>query len=83
MLIIVKAKAGAKVAKVERVEQETLPLDVKKALVTYKVSVKESPVNGKANDAIICALAEYFEVSKFRVSLISGPTSKQKVFEIR
>ena len=83
MLIIVKAKPGAKVTSVERVGQDTLPFGGKEKLVIYKVSVKEPPVHGEANDAIIRALAEYFKVSKFRVSLMSGPTSKQKLFEIR
>lgn len=51
-------------------------------LVTYKVSVKEAPVGGQANEAIIKALAEYFDTAPSRVNLISGQTSKQKIFEI-
>ncbi len=51
-------------------------------LPVYKVSIKEPPVDGKANEAIVRVLAEYFKVSKSSVRLVSGSTSKQKVFEI-
>lgn len=86
MRIIVKAKTKAKITKVERVDQPTLTLNLeseKIKLVTYKVSVKEAPVAGKANDAIIRALAEYFNTSVSRITLISGQTAKQKIFEIK
>jgi uncharacterized protein len=48
----------------------------------YSVSVKEPPVRGLANQAIINALAEYFGVSKSQIKIISGWTSKQKLIEI-
>jgi uncharacterized protein YggU (UPF0235/DUF167 family) len=85
MKIIVKAKTRAKVAKVERVDQPVLDLGEEKGktkLVTYKVAVKEAPINGQANEAIIEALAEYFDTAKSNINLISGQSSKQKVFEI-
>lgn len=85
MKIIVKAKTRAKVVGVERVDQPALDFGVnnKSELVTYKVSVKEAPVNGQANEAIIAALAEYFNTAKSRVNLVSGQSSKQKIFEIQ
>ena len=85
MKIIVKAKTRAKVAKVERVDQPVLDLGEKKGkteLVTYKVSVREAPINGQANEAIIEALAEYFDTAKSNINLVSGQSSKQKIFEI-
>jgi len=83
MKIIVKAKTKAKVEKVERVEQPRLGLNnTEGELVTYKVSVKEAPVAGQANQAIIRALATYFDVAPARVKLLTGQTAKQKVFEI-
>ena len=83
MKIIIKAKTLAKEEKVERVEQQALGfVNTKQVPVTYKVSVKEAPVGGKANEAIIRVLAEYFDVSKSQVSLVSGQSSKQKIFEI-
>ena len=49
----------------------------------YRVSVKEPPVVGRANRAIARVLAEYFAVSASQVSLISGFSSRNKVFEIQ
>jgi len=46
------------------------------------VSVKEPPTQGQANIAIMKALAKFFGVSSFQVRLVSGFSSKQKVFEI-
>jgi len=39
-------------------------------------------VAGKANEAIIRALAKYFDTAPSRIKLIAGQTSKQKLFEI-
>lgn len=84
MKIIVKAKTKAKEEKVERVTQPSLALNNEKTeLTVYKVSVKEAPVGGQANEAIMKALAKYFDVTKSNIELISGQTSKQKVFEIK
>jgi uncharacterized protein YggU (UPF0235/DUF167 family) len=86
MKIIVKAKTKARENKVERVTQPALNLNNKKVVdeaVVYKVSVKAAPVAGKANEAIIEVLAEYFDVAKSCISLITGQSSKQKVFEIK
>ena len=67
-------------------EQPALDFNVSKSgqteMVTYKVSVKEAPVNGQANEGIIKVLAEYFDTAPSRVKLVSGQSSKQKVFEI-
>ena len=80
-----KAKTRAKETKVERAGQPAMDFGDKRKsdLVTYKVSVKEAPVNGQANEAIIKALAEYFDTAPSRINIISGQSSKQKVFEIQ
>ncbi|MDO8555033.1 MAG: DUF167 domain-containing protein [bacterium] len=71
MKIFVTAKPSARETKVERVTE-----------TSFIVSVKEPPVQGKANVAIFKALAEHFKVSTARVRLVSGFTSRQKTFEI-
>lgn len=71
MKIFVKAKPNAKEEKVEKISE-----------THFVVSVKEPPIQGKANEAIVKALAGYFGVSSFRVRLIAGFSSKQKIFEI-
>ena len=83
MKIVVKAKTKSKIEKVERINQPDLGLENSKTeLAIYKVSVKEAPVAGKANEAIIKALAVYFDIAPARIKLITGQTSKQKTFEI-
>ncbi len=71
MKIFVKAKPGAREEKIEKVGENE-----------FKVSVKELPIKGKANFAIERALAEYFKVSISNIKLVSGFSSKNKVFEI-
>ncbi|MFA5889149.1 MAG: DUF167 domain-containing protein [Candidatus Paceibacterota bacterium] len=83
MRIVVIAKPKAKIEVVERVGQPTLDFDKGgQGMVEYKVSVKEVPVGGKANEAIIKVLAKYFDIAPSLVRLVSGATSKRKIFEI-
>ncbi len=71
MKIFVKAKANAKKEQVEQIDA-----------THFVVQVKAPPVEGKANDAIRKALADYFNVAPSRIKMTSGKTSKQKTFEI-
>ncbi len=71
MKIFVKAKPNAKQEKVEEIDE-----------IHFAVSVKESPRQGRANEAIIKALAEYFEMDRSVFKLVSGFKSKNKIFEI-
>ena len=85
MKIFVKAKTGAKEDKVtppplRLVVSEVDPLWEEE---WYTVFVKERPVEGRANEAITKLLAEYFKTSRPQVRLLSGATSKRKVFEVK
>lgn len=71
MKIIVTAKPRAKQEFVEQVDA-----------THFKVSVKEPPIGGRANEAVERALADYFDVAKSRVRVISGHAAKKKVVEI-
>lgn len=83
MKIIVKAKPNSKKVFVQKITQPTLlDEETQTKFDVYKVAIKEPPVEGKANRAIIKALAEYFDVAPSLVSLASGPTSREKIFEI-
>lgn len=44
--------------------------------------VREPPLEGKANKAVIKLLGEFFNVRKNNILLISGVKSKNKIFEI-
>ncbi|MGH7274454.1 MAG: DUF167 domain-containing protein [Nitrospiria bacterium] len=71
MKIVVKAKANAKKGQVEKIDA-----------THFVVQVKAPPVQGKANHAIMKALAEYFNITPSRIKIVSGSSSKQKTFEI-
>jgi len=72
MKIFVKAKPNSKENKVEKIDDQH-----------FTISVKEPPVDNKANLAIMGLLSEYFNVSISNVRLITGRTTKNKVFEIK
>ena len=71
MKISVKAKPGAKEKYIKEV-----------GAGEFEVAVQEPPVQGKANKAIVGAVAEYFDVSPSQVNIVSGFTSRRKVIEI-
>ena len=48
---------------------------------TLHVYVSEPPLEGKANNAVREALADYFKVKKNCVLMVSGEKSKNKLFE--
>ena len=76
-----KVKAGSKENKVLEPVQRLLQTH-ERLNDYYTVFIKELPVEGRANDAVIKALAEYFNVSRSQVTLVSGAVSKIKVFDI-
>lgn len=71
MKIFVKVKPSAKEEKIVKVDD-----------THYRVAVKEPPVNGRANVAVVNSLAAFFKVPKSSVRIVSGFTSKEKVVEI-
>ncbi|KKW09548.1 MAG: hypothetical protein A2665_02350 [Candidatus Zambryskibacteria bacterium RIFCSPHIGHO2_01_FULL_46_30] len=79
MKIFVKAKTGAKESKITPPPLRLVP----EAEECYTISVKERPVESRANRAITKLLAKHFRVLRAQVRLISGATSKRKIFEIR
>lgn len=71
MKISIQAKPNAREEKVEEIDP-----------TNFIVAVKGPPVQGRANEAIQKALAKHFKVAPSRLRLISGFSSRQKVFEI-
>lgn len=82
MRIVVKAKPNSKKSLVEKLTETQLPF-MKDTQEVYNVYVTAPPIDGKANEAIINLLRDYFGVPKSSVELISGDTSKIKIFEIK
>ena len=71
MKIFVKVKPKAKEEKVEKIDD-----------INFKVSVKQPPEKGRANSAVIKALADYFGISQSNIQIISGSSSRLKIIEI-
>lgn len=77
---------------IERVDMKKLSITVKtnsqKSLVEkiddthYRVEVKEPPVEGRANKAVIEAVADYFALPKSAITITSGQKGKKKVLVI-
>ncbi len=49
---------------------------------SYKVRVTSAPTDGKANEAVIVALSEFFDVAKSSVRIVRGLTGRKKIIEI-
>ena len=58
------------------------PRIVKNILGSLSAYVNQPANDGRANEAVIAALAKYFEVKKSAILLVSGTKSKIKIFEI-
>ena len=48
----------------------------------FILSVKEPAKEGKANQAVIRLLSEYFNLPKSNISIIKGHNSKNKIIQI-
>ena len=80
MRVFVKVKPNSKENKV--IPPKERLFDTAETKDFYTVSVKEPPKEGRANDAVVRELASFFECSRSQVRLVSGATSKTKVFEV-
>ena len=71
MKVFVKVKAGAREESVKKISD-----------TDFAVFVKAPAKEGRANWAVARALAEYFKIAPSRVELVSGFSSREKIFEI-
>lgn len=71
MKIFVAVKPGAKELKFEVIDENH-----------FRIAVKEPPRQGKANAAIIKAVAAHFGVSASRIRIVAGAASRNKMLEI-
>jgi hypothetical protein len=49
---------------------------------SFEVHLREKPVDGKANEALIRVLAEHFGVRHRDVSILTGASARLKIVEI-
>ena len=71
MKIFVKTRPNSKNESVKKLSESN-----------FEICVKEPPVKGLANAAIVKALARHFGVAQSAVKILSGHTSRKKVIQI-
>ncbi len=71
MKLLVRVKPGAKTTKVERLN-----------VAEFMVSLKEPARKGKANRALIRALAEYFDIPQAKIEILTGHVNRRKTIAI-
>ena len=74
--LAVRAQPGAKRTAIAGVYGEG-------AGAQLKIAVHAPPIEGRANEALIAFLAETFGVTKGAVRIVSGESSRSKVFLLR
>lgn len=74
--LAVRAQPGAKKAAIVGVYGEG-------DAAQLKIAVQAPPVEGRANEALVAFLAETFGISKRAIELVSGESSRSKVFLLR
>ena len=71
MKLFITARTGRKETRVEKIDA-----------AHYVVHVTARPVAGKANVAVIEALAQYLDIAPSRVRLMKGHHHKEKTVEV-
>ena len=71
MRITVKVKANSKEESVEKTGDRE-----------FSVRVKSPAKEGRANEAVVEILSEYFDIPKSRIKIAMGQTNKLKVIDI-
>lgn len=69
--IVVKVKTRAKTASIEKIGERD-----------FLVTVKEPPVEGRANSAVYRVLSDHFKVPLSQIKLVSGAGYREKIFDI-
>ena len=72
MLIKVKAFPCSKEEKVLKISEDS-----------FEVYVREKPVQGMANKAIISALSSFMNIGEGEIRMIKGFKERNKIFEIK
>jgi len=88
MRLFIKVKTRSKKSGVERLDKSngltgaSTELSRMSSPQVFVVRVGEAPIEGKANSAVIKALAENLNIASWRIKILSGSTSSNKVVEI-
>lgn len=72
MKLFVQVKTGKRASKVTKISE-----------TEYIVEVTARAEKGKANEAVLSALAKHLGIAPSRLSIISGHTAKRKIVEVK
>lgn len=71
MKFFLQVKPKSSIARIEQKNEKELT-----------VWVREAPEDGKANEAVVRAVAEHFDVAPSRVKIVRGASGRKKAVEI-
>jgi uncharacterized protein YggU (UPF0235/DUF167 family) len=71
MKLFIKVKTNSSKPCVEKIDDNS-----------YLVKVREMPIKGRANEAVIKALANHLGIAGWRIKITGGLISKNKVLEV-
>jgi len=71
MKLFISVKSGKRTTRVQKIDD-----------THFVVDVTARPERGRANDAVLKALAEHLDIPVSRISIISGHTAKKKIAKI-
>ena len=74
--IAVRAQPGAKKTAIAGIYGEG-------AAAQLKIAVNAPPIEGRANEVLVDLLADHLSIPRSRIVLLSGETSRSKVFLFR
>jgi uncharacterized protein (TIGR00251 family) len=55
---------------------------IQKSSDSFEVKVKEKPIEGRANQAVVSALASFLKIPENKVRLVRGFKTRNKIFKI-
>lgn len=55
---------------------------IEKLKNSFNIKVKEKPIQGKANKAVINVLSLYYKIPKDKIKIVKGLKSRNKIFEV-
>ena len=72
--MLIKVKAYPSAGKQEIVEKDEND---------FEIWIKEKPIQGQANRAIISILSDHFKIPRENIKLVRGFKQRNKIFEIK
>ena len=56
---------------------------IKKSEDSFEIRIREKPIQGRANKAVVGLLSDYLKIPKEKIRLLRGARQRNKIFEIK